>query len=298
MYEIYEKLLKIKGIKSSDVSKTTGISNMTFSDWKNGKSTPKPDKLALIADYFEVTIDFLMGRTEQIECHGCGQKYNPLDEFDSAIHETYHSKILQAQRLFPFLTPYAEATEIRAHSLIKLNNSDIDKETKLDMIGNYVKAAFSIYVYTNFEPNKVFDYDDFCKTELVKLIESGDIPKELIDEVANIYGIDTEYINQTDLLLARASKNDQLMRLLAYAEKLTPQMLDAIEVQLKALVNQQEDTKTTHRKTDSTIQKFTTVSQARDYLGTLHSFAAFNPNEISDEALIKIANTVYESQNN
>ena len=41
--------------------------------------------------------------------------------------------------------------------------------------------------------------------------------------------------------------------------------------------------------------KITTVEEAREYLESLHSFAAFNPNEISDEALIKIANTMYES---
>ena len=44
-YEIFAELLKKKGIKTSDVAAATGISNMTFSDWKKGKSTPKVDKL-------------------------------------------------------------------------------------------------------------------------------------------------------------------------------------------------------------------------------------------------------------
>lgn len=236
--ERIQKLCKLNETSLNQVETELGFGKGYLSKLDN--STPNTKKMEQVANHFDVSIDFLMGKTEQIECHGCGQKYNPLDEFDIAIHDTYHSKILQAQRLFPFLTPYAEAMEIRAHSLIKLNYFDIDKDTKLDMISNYVKAAFSIYVYTNFEPNEKYCYDDFCKTELVKLIETGDIPKELIDEVANIYGIDTEYINQTDLLLARASKNDQLMRLLAYAEKLTPQMLDTIEIQLKALAEQND----------------------------------------------------------
>ena len=33
---------------------------MTLSDWKNGKTTPKQDKLLKIADYFGVSLDYLM----------------------------------------------------------------------------------------------------------------------------------------------------------------------------------------------------------------------------------------------
>ena len=68
MYEIYKKLLNEKGLKNSDISRETGISNMTLSDWKNGKTVPKQDKLMKIADYFEVTVDYLMtGKEKEFE---------------------------------------------------------------------------------------------------------------------------------------------------------------------------------------------------------------------------------------
>ena len=60
MYEIYCKLRNEKGVKDSDVVKATGITKSTFSDWKSGRSKPKNDKLQKIADYFGVTIDYLM----------------------------------------------------------------------------------------------------------------------------------------------------------------------------------------------------------------------------------------------
>ena len=60
MYEIFEKLLKKNNVKTSDVSRATKISASTFSDWKNGVSQPKPDKLLLIAEYFNVSVDYLM----------------------------------------------------------------------------------------------------------------------------------------------------------------------------------------------------------------------------------------------
>lgn len=59
MYEIFVELLKKKGISANQVCKATGIAPATISDWKNGKSKPKQDKLKLIADYFEVSLDYL-----------------------------------------------------------------------------------------------------------------------------------------------------------------------------------------------------------------------------------------------
>ena len=59
MYEIYEKLLKQKGVKTSDVCRATGISPTVFTEWKKGKSVPKSDKRIKIANFFGVSLTFL-----------------------------------------------------------------------------------------------------------------------------------------------------------------------------------------------------------------------------------------------
>lgn len=64
MYEIYQRLLDEKGLKNSDVSRGANVSNMTLSDWKHGKSTPKSDKLQRIADFLDVSIDYLVSGKE------------------------------------------------------------------------------------------------------------------------------------------------------------------------------------------------------------------------------------------
>lgn len=63
MYDIYCRLRDDKKLKDSDVAKATGITNSTFSDWKTGRSKPKQDKLQKIADFFGVTLDYLMNGT-------------------------------------------------------------------------------------------------------------------------------------------------------------------------------------------------------------------------------------------
>ena len=60
MYEIFLKLLNEKGVTAYKVGKATGIAGSTFTDWKSGRSVPKQEKLQKIADYFGVSLEYLM----------------------------------------------------------------------------------------------------------------------------------------------------------------------------------------------------------------------------------------------
>lgn len=60
MYEAFEKLLAKNGITAYRVSKDTGITQTLLSNWKTGKSVPNLQNLKKIADYFDVTVDYLM----------------------------------------------------------------------------------------------------------------------------------------------------------------------------------------------------------------------------------------------
>lgn len=60
MYEIFQKLCEEKGISAYKVCKETGITTATMSNWKAGRYKIKADKLQKIADYFEVSLEYLM----------------------------------------------------------------------------------------------------------------------------------------------------------------------------------------------------------------------------------------------
>ena len=64
MYDVFVDLLKKKGVRAYDVSKETGISSSVFTDWKKGRYTPKADKLQKIADYFGVSLEYMMTGSE------------------------------------------------------------------------------------------------------------------------------------------------------------------------------------------------------------------------------------------
>lgn len=91
MYEIFLKLLKAKGCSAYQVSKATGIAQSTLSDWKNGKSIPKADKIQKIADFFGVSAEYLMTGNEGEE----GKKYYLNDETAEMAQKLFESRELR-----------------------------------------------------------------------------------------------------------------------------------------------------------------------------------------------------------
>lgn len=60
MYEVFERLLQQHGVTAYRVAKETGVTTATLTNWKNGKYTPKQDKLQKIADYFGVPLSYIL----------------------------------------------------------------------------------------------------------------------------------------------------------------------------------------------------------------------------------------------
>lgn len=65
MYEIFEQLIQKYGITAYKVSKEAGVTQTALSNWKSGRSIPSTQTLQKIADYFGVTIDYLMTGNEE-----------------------------------------------------------------------------------------------------------------------------------------------------------------------------------------------------------------------------------------
>lgn len=111
MYEIFEKLLKKNNVKTSDVSRATKISASTFSDWKNGVSQPKPDKLLLIAEYFNVSVDYLMTGKEPT-----------IEEMFEEKYAILIKKIRNDKELSKALLKYFKLPDLKKKHIVELIN--------------------------------------------------------------------------------------------------------------------------------------------------------------------------------
>lgn len=126
MYDIYVQLRDGKGVKDADVAKATGVTKSTFTDWKNGRSAPKDEKLQKIADYFGVSTHYLRTGKElqKIELDA-----KPLRELQDRIHENLASGLSQAIKMY-MLFDENDRNEILALMKAKLSKYfDEEKET-------------------------------------------------------------------------------------------------------------------------------------------------------------------------
>lgn len=60
MYEKIEQLMIARGVTAYRVSKETGITQQSISDWKHGKSKPSAETLFILAKYFGVRMEYFM----------------------------------------------------------------------------------------------------------------------------------------------------------------------------------------------------------------------------------------------
>lgn len=61
-FELVKELCKKQGISLNTLEEKIGFARNSLYSWKN--SEPKPKKLKAVADYFNVSTDYLLGRTD------------------------------------------------------------------------------------------------------------------------------------------------------------------------------------------------------------------------------------------
>lgn len=91
MYEVFEQLLQRFGITTAEVCKATGIGQSTMSNWKSRRNLISGKNAQLIADYFGVSVDYLMTGKEK---EG-GEKYYLTEETAKMAQAIFENRELR-----------------------------------------------------------------------------------------------------------------------------------------------------------------------------------------------------------
>lgn len=67
--EKLKKLRKEKRVTQIELAKILSVDCSTVTKWETGKSNPDLNKIQKIADFFDVSIDYLLGRDENKEIY-------------------------------------------------------------------------------------------------------------------------------------------------------------------------------------------------------------------------------------
>ncbi len=58
------ELFRASGVSNEKVASATGISRSALGHWRNGVREPKLEAVCALADYFDVSLDELVGRRD------------------------------------------------------------------------------------------------------------------------------------------------------------------------------------------------------------------------------------------
>ena len=90
--EQIKSLRMCKGLNQVELAKIFGVTKQSVSNWENENIMPSVDMLIKIANFFNVSTDYLLGLTEQHALHTDG-----LSELQIAHIQAIINDILQAE---------------------------------------------------------------------------------------------------------------------------------------------------------------------------------------------------------
>lgn len=93
-------VLEKKDLQGKELAKKLNVEPPTVSNWLNGNRFPKDDMLINIADFFECSVDYLLGRTN-----------NPEGIISEADINGHHYEFELDRKIFPNGLTYEEMVE-------------------------------------------------------------------------------------------------------------------------------------------------------------------------------------------
>lgn len=90
------KLMEERNINQTKLSQDTKISTGNISDWKSGRSMPSSKKLEVLAEYFNVSINYLLGNYSDINARSEAEelyaRYQNLSDEQRALIDNMFSQ--------------------------------------------------------------------------------------------------------------------------------------------------------------------------------------------------------------
>ena len=105
-----KELRKEKKLSQKEIAKEMSISEKTLSRWENGESQIKPEKAQQLADYFGVSVGYLLGYIDDSEIYDDEVVIEPEEGIVLAYSNKRSNKKLQEKMFKDFITFFRDNT--------------------------------------------------------------------------------------------------------------------------------------------------------------------------------------------
>ena len=120
---------KAKGLTQSEVARHIGITQNNYSYWENGKVKIDNDSLKKLADFFDVSVDYILGRDISLDnSRGRGVRIPVYGEIAAGVPIEAIEDIIDFEEITPELAASGEflALSIKGDSMApRIQNGDV-----------------------------------------------------------------------------------------------------------------------------------------------------------------------------
>ena len=175
-----KEIRQLKGLKASEVAEQLSISKNSLSEWENGSRVPPCERIVQLADFYGVSVDYLLGRDVDGATHIDSLK--PISKSTLSIH---HGRPVWIDGIGWALVSSTDQTLLFSDGR-KIGFDAVEQVS-------FSSPPFSEPVLPDTMP---LDKEDICKCESV-WVEPIGTHKSARDTLRGWYDVKNEYVENT-----------------------------------------------------------------------------------------------------
>lgn len=184
-----KELREINDIQQKELAAELNIPASTLSQYETGKREPNIEIVKKIANFFNVSTDYIYGLSAITTCHDCGLSYCPDNKLDLATHKEIHSRWLKAKNKYGFCySNYGERERIKVlnRNVVKDYSLPLDKRYQAQI--EVFKCLFSRSLEASNYSDSFISFEEYVSMLLNQPSVKKRLGDELYQKMVNKFG--------------------------------------------------------------------------------------------------------------
>lgn len=183
-----KRLRKNKGLTQQALSNAIDVSRSTIGMLEKNLQGIGNENLIKLANFFNVSYDFISSNSEVDTCPACGFHYCPLEKEDFDIHKIRHNNFLNFPEKDLFLTySNREVEKRKCYEILENDKTTISE--KVDSAVTLYKCWYSRSIESsNFDSNHP-SFNEYIAMMLNRKDSKQDLSEPLYDLLVQKYGL-------------------------------------------------------------------------------------------------------------
>ena len=90
-----KELREDRGLRQNDMAKVCGIAVASYANWEQGRTLPPINQIPVLADFFEVSTDYILGVSKKEAADRLASRMQNLPEDSRAIVQSLVDKLME-----------------------------------------------------------------------------------------------------------------------------------------------------------------------------------------------------------